>query len=235
MFNVLKIVLISLSSIISLFLLTKLTGNKQVSQLTLFDYINGITIGSIAAELATELENPLYPLTAMIVYGFCSYLCSVVSSKSPKLRQLLFGKTRILYCDGTLYRKEFKKAKIDISEFLMQCRSAGYFNLKEISLAIMEPSGTVSFMPSLFGRSATVSELKLCITEATAPYVVISDGIIKYDNLSAIKRDVGWLKEKMRENAILSQKEVFLSLADIDGEIQFYKNCDNKTTNDIYS
>ena len=62
--------LTALLSIVVMFLLTKLMGAKQVSQMTMFDYVTGITVGSIAAELATELEEPVKPLTAMVVYGF---------------------------------------------------------------------------------------------------------------------------------------------------------------------
>ena len=49
----LNIFLSSVGSIIVLFLLTKLIGNKEMSQLSMFDYVNSITIGSIAAEMAT--------------------------------------------------------------------------------------------------------------------------------------------------------------------------------------
>ena len=49
--------LTALLSIVVLFILAKLMGTKQVSQMTMFDYVVGITIGSIAAELATELEE----------------------------------------------------------------------------------------------------------------------------------------------------------------------------------
>lgn len=44
-----KIILTSVGSIIALFFSTKIIGNKQMSELSMFDYINGITIGSIAA------------------------------------------------------------------------------------------------------------------------------------------------------------------------------------------
>ena len=63
------VIILSLVSIVVLFLLTKLMGYRQMSQMSLFDYINGITIGSIAAEMATELEDYHRPLTAMIIYG----------------------------------------------------------------------------------------------------------------------------------------------------------------------
>ena len=66
--DILKVILTSLLSVAALFILTKLMGNRQMSQLSMFDYINGITIGSIAAEMATALEKDFWlPLTAMIV------------------------------------------------------------------------------------------------------------------------------------------------------------------------
>ena len=65
--EILKVIFTSLLSVSALFILTKLMGNRQMSQLSMFDYINGITIGSIAAEMATSLENDFWlPPTAMI-------------------------------------------------------------------------------------------------------------------------------------------------------------------------
>ena len=49
------VILASLFSILALFLITKLLGCRQMNQLSMFDYINGITIGSIAAELLLEV------------------------------------------------------------------------------------------------------------------------------------------------------------------------------------
>ena len=68
--ELINIVFTSLGSLLVLFLLTKIMGYRQMSQLSMFDYINGITIGSIAAEMATSLEDDfLKPLVAMIIYG----------------------------------------------------------------------------------------------------------------------------------------------------------------------
>ena len=78
MLDILKVIGMSLGSAIVLFLLTKLMGNKQISQLTMFDYVIGITIGSIAAEMATELEKPLHSVTALVVYGVLAFIISVV-------------------------------------------------------------------------------------------------------------------------------------------------------------
>ena len=123
--ELLKIAFTSVASVVTLFLLTKLMGNKQISQLSMFDYVIGISIGSIAAEFATELENPERTLVAMIVYAVIAYLVSLVTGKSTHMRKMINGKPLILFDKGKLYRENFKKAKIDLSEFLPHCRNQG--------------------------------------------------------------------------------------------------------------
>ena len=103
-------VLTALLSIVVMFLLTKLMGTKQVSQMTMFDYVTGITVGSIAAELATELEEPAKPLTAMVVYGLVAVLISIITCKSLKLRAWITGKPLVLLENGVIYRENLKKA-----------------------------------------------------------------------------------------------------------------------------
>ena len=127
-------VLTALLSVAVMFLLTKLMGTKQVSQMTMFDYITGITVGSIAAELATELEEPVKPLTAMVVYGLVAVLISIATCKSIKLRSWITGKPLVLLENGVIYRRNLKKAKLDLSEFLTYCRIGGWFDLDRKSV-----------------------------------------------------------------------------------------------------
>lgn len=129
--DLLKIVALSLGSVIFLFILTKLMGNKEMSQLSMFDYIIGITIGSIAAEMATALESDfMQPLVAMAVYAVVAIIISVLSYKSLKFRRISSGDSLILLDNGEIYRDNLKKAKLDLNEFLMQCRINRIFQFK---------------------------------------------------------------------------------------------------------
>lgn len=150
--ELLKIAFTSVISVITLFLLTKLMGNKQISQLSMFDYIIGISIGSIAAEFATELENPERTLVAMIIYAISAYLVSLVTGKSTHMRKIIIGKPLILFDKGKLYRENFKKAKIDISDFLTHCRNQGYFDLSQMQTAVFEYNGSISILPTEANR-----------------------------------------------------------------------------------
>lgn len=126
--DLLKIVALSFGSLIFLFILTKLMGNKEMSQLSMFDYIIGITIGSIAAEMSTALESDfMQPVVAMAVYAVVSIVISIFSYKSLKFRRIISGNSLILFDNGQLYRDNLKKAKLDLNEFLMQCRTARIF------------------------------------------------------------------------------------------------------------
>ena len=87
----------------ALFLIAKFIGHKQIAQLDFFDYITGITIGSIAAEMATELEKPWKPLTAMVIYGGATLLLSIIANKFPRTRKYLNGTPTILMDHGKLY------------------------------------------------------------------------------------------------------------------------------------
>ena len=148
--------LTTLLSIAVLFLLAKLMGNKQVSQMTMFDYVVGITIGSSAAELATELENPAKPLIAMLLYGVADVLISLLTSKSLKARAVITGKPLVLLENGVIDRENLKKARLDLSEFLTYCRIGGWFDLSQLQTAVLEHNGVVSFLPKEAYRPETI-------------------------------------------------------------------------------
>ena len=130
--QIIEYILMSLFSLAVLFVITKLMGYRQVTQLNMYDYINGITIGSIASELVMAgVDNILQPLVAMIVYAIVIICLSKITEKSLKLRKIIDGYAVVLYENDQIYFNELKKAKVDLDEFLMQCRIAGYFNLNE--------------------------------------------------------------------------------------------------------
>ena len=158
----LKIVVLSLGSIVVLFLLTKIMGQREMSQLSIFDYIISITIGSIAAEMATSLENNfMEPLIAMIVYAMVTLLIALINNRFVKLRPIFSGRTLILYDNGTLFKENFKKAKIDLNEFFVQCRTNGFFNLSDLKTALLEENGKISFLPLSEKRPANPSDFNI--------------------------------------------------------------------------
>lgn len=212
--EILRIIITSAVSLIVLFLLTKLMGSKQVSQLTMFDYIIGISIGSIAAEMATELDTPLNSLAAMIVYGIIAAAVSYISEKSLKARKLLSGKPLILLDNGKLYRENMKKARMDINEFLMQCRSQGYFDISNIQTAVMEFNGRMSILPKSTERPLTPQDMGISPEQEYMTIALIEDGAIIEENLKASGKDYIWLKKQLKEQGYNNPEDILLAMCD---------------------
>lgn len=201
-----------------LFALTKLVGNKQISQMTMFDYISGISIGSIAAEMATELETPVRPLLGMVVYGVLAWAISLWTNKSLAARRTFTGKPLILYDKGTLDRENLKRAQLDLSEFLTLCRIGGWFDLSQLETVIFEHNGTLSFLPKEPYRAAQPTDLALSPKQSVLLTPVIMDGEVLPENLKSVGKDEVWLTRKLREQGYHEAGEVFLALCDASGE-----------------
>lgn len=207
-----KVIFTALLSVAALFLITKLMGHKQVAQLDFFDYVSGITIGSIGAELATELEKPLQPLIALGIYGAVSVLLSLVAHKLPKTRKYINGTPTILLECGKLYRKNLKQAKLDLSEFLLLCREQGYFDLDEIQTAIFEHNGKLSILPRAANRPATPSDLGITAKATHIGTEVILDGRVMGENLTRLGYDAAWLEQQLRLQGYDTPRKIFLGI-----------------------
>lgn len=212
--EIIKVLLTSTLSVAALFFIAKIMGHKQISQLDFFDYISGITIGSIAAELATELETPLKPLIAIGVYGAVAILLSKITSLFPKTRKFINGSPTILMDNGKLYRQNMKKAKLDLSEFMVMCRQQGYFNLADIQTAVFEFNGKLSILPVSRKRPATPGDLALSPAPEYIQTEVIMDGRILEDNLKRMELNRKWLQKQLTAQGHHDPQNIFLALCD---------------------
>ena len=210
--DIVKVVLTALLSVAALFVITKIMGHKQGAQLDFFDYVSGITIGSIGAELATELEEPERPLIALSVYGLASLVLNMIAHKMPKTRKFINGTPTILMDGGKLYRKNLKQGKLDLSEFMLLCREQGYFDLDEIQTAVFEHNGKLSVLPKAAKRPATPEDLKITVNATHLGSELIMDGRIMGENLSRIGRDAQWLTERLKMQGYNGAKEIFLAI-----------------------
>ena len=219
----LKVVLTSLLSVVALFIIAKILGHKQVSQLDFFDYITGITIGSIAAELATELESPWKPLIAMVIYGASAVLLTFTTSKLPRMRKFINGTPTIILSNGKLYRKNMKKAKLDLSEFMVMCRQEGYFHLNDIAMAVFEYNGRLTVLPKATKRPVNPGDINVVPSPDSISTEVIMDGRILHDNLKRMGLNINWLQKELAVQGYKTEKEIFLGVCDQNNQLTVYK------------
>ena len=187
--------------LIILFFITKMMGKKQISELNFFDYVVGITIGSIAADISLDIEKNMI---AGIAALFISYIISFVSIKSILARRFFIGVPTILVEKGKIIESGLKKSKIDVNDLLMVARENGYFNLDEIDYALMEVNGNISFLPKEKEKPVTKKDIKIkCSNEGLTVNAII-DSKYMANNMKAINKDKEWLDHELKVNGYFS-------------------------------
>lgn len=229
MSNILEVILGSFLSIASLFLLTKVLGNRQMSQLTMFDYIAGISIGSIAAEAACHPEDSFFQgIVAMAVFAGVTLLINLINDKSPTLRRFFLGTPLVLYDNGTLYYKNLKKSKLDLTEFMTQCRGSGFFDLTKLQMVILEVNGKLSFLPAETERPLTPSDMNLAPEQQRPVITVVTDGTLLPKGLEATGNNEAWLRKQIQAQGFSGLEDIFLGTVDTNNNLVLYEKNEDK-------
>lgn len=232
--DILDIAIRAIASIVVLFLLAKLLGNKQIKQLSFFDYVVGISIGSIAAEMATNTEVPHhFFLIAMVIYALISLLVGFISLKSVKGRRFLEGIPITLIEKGKPIYKNLKKAQMTVNSLLAECRYKGYFDIADIDTAVLETSGEISILPKYSAKPVTTSDMDLEDKRQAPRANVIIDGKVVLHNLHAVKKTEAWLSDKLNERDI-DVKNILLATLDESGNLEIYDKSVQPQRFDLY-
>lgn len=216
------IIILSFVSLAVLFIITKIMGFRQISEMSFFDYVIGITIGSIAAEMATNIDLEWWKgILAMVVYGVVGVLLSIIAQKSIKARKFISGKPIIIIERGKISKEGMKKARIELDDLLTSARVNGYFNLSDIDYAIMETTGKISFQPVAQKRELNPKDFNFA-PEREGLYInVIMDGHIIDDNLS-----VAGVTKKELDNMLKAKgdklENIYLGTIDINKQLTTY-------------
>lgn len=198
-------------------------GYRELSELTFLDYVIGITIGSIGAELATNVdENWWRGVLAMTCFAGLEILLSYLSRKSNKVRAFVSGKPIIIMKNGQIQKQALKKAQIDINDLLCQAREQGYFDLSSIDYAIMEINGKISFLPTVDNQAPTLKDLNINKKHSGLCTNLIIDGDVIKENLEYAKLSDNDLNKILKKRN-LEQGDVLLLTYDEAGNVEYYK------------
>ncbi len=187
-------------SLAVLFLVTKMIGKKQVSELSLFDYVIGISIGNFAAEMTINLESQeINGIVAVLIFGIVAYIVSYITMKSIYLRRFFIGVPTIIIDKGKINYKNMKKFKMDINDLLEQARINGYFDLSEIEYGIMEANGIMSFKLKDIYDTPTNKDLNINTKNIGICANIIIDGKYMKNNISNMNKNLEWVENKIKD------------------------------------
>ena len=211
----------SIVTFLILFLVTRIMGKKQLSQLSYFHYVTGITIGSIAGEISAHTDaNFLDGLIAIIWWFILTMLMSYVLMYSKRARKLLDDEPTIIIKEGVILERSLKSLRLHIDDVMMMLREQSIFSLKEVDWAIMENTGNLSVLKKIDQLEATRTDVKATMTEPKYfPTDIISDGKLIHDNLVELDLTEEWVLKKLRKKNIHHVKDVFYAQVQSDGSL----------------
>ena len=222
--QLLTIILKGSIAVIYLFLVIKMLGKKQISELNIFDYIIGLSLGNIAAEMTVNKEITIIGgLIGMSVYGIFSLFVSFITSKSILARRFITGYPVVIISDGKISREQLKRCKLDLNDLLQDARESGYFDISEINYAVMEPSGKISFLPKANYHSVTPYDMKLKVEKNGLCANLVIDGNIMEKNIEAIGHDRKWLLKKLEKEGYQDVSKLLLVTCDNHEKLKIYK------------
>jgi uncharacterized membrane protein YcaP (DUF421 family) len=209
----------SLIFLVLLFITTKVLGKKQISELSFFEYVAGITIGSIAGEVVTGLERSMtHGAVAIVAFGLVTYLVNFLSIKSKKFSDFAEGKSTVVIKDGKILENNLKKEKYTLDELSALLRQKDIFRVADVEFAVLEPRGNLSTLLKRENRPLTPKDLQMKMPNEKEPQTVIMDGNIIDESLRCAGKGRGWLYTELEKLGV-TLDNVFLGQVDSYGEI----------------
>lgn len=209
----------TLVSVIVLFILTKLLGKRQISQLSLFEYITGITIGSLTAYISLDIDSTWYlGIVSLVVWVACSLGIDYLTLKSKKMRDIIDGKGTILIKDGKVMEDNLKKERLTTDELLEQLRTKNIFKLADVEFALMESSGQINVLPTRENLPLTPLHLGIKVAPEQESQTVIMDGKMLDEPLATIGLNRAWLNVELEKIGVAIEN-VFLGQVDSYGQL----------------
>lgn len=212
----------------SLLIFARILGKEQISQLNFFDYILGITIGSIASELTVDLSSRAWPhWVGLITWASLAYLMEIISLKWRYAAKYIEGEPAIVIMNGMIMENVLRKMKIRVSDIMVLLRNKGVFDLNEVDYAIIEPNGQISVLKKPEHLPLTPKDMKIPVSSTGISTELIYDGKIIEENLREMNKDTKWLMKELKKRGIKDVSEVFLVTLNDAGSLYVDKYNDN--------
>ncbi|GIM30454.1 DUF421 domain-containing protein [Clostridium polyendosporum] len=214
----------SIISFFTLLIFAKILGKQQISQLAFFDYVLGITIGSIAATLTTDLSSRAWPhWVGLFTWAILGYLMEYITMKWRYAGKYIDGEPAIVIMNGKIMEDALKKMKYRVSDIMALLRNKSVFDLKEVDFAIIEPNGQLSVLKKGQYQSLTAKDMNISKTSSGISTELIYDGILIEQNLRQLNKDKNWIISQLKMQGITDISEVFLATLNPAGSLYIDK------------
>lgn len=213
---------------ISLLTFTRFLGNTQVGQLTFYEYISGITIGSIAATVAASEPDRVWShFFDLLLFIILTYIISLITIKSRPLRKVIEGGPTLMIRNGQILEENMRKLRYDMDELTSQLRLKEILDPSEVQFAFLETSGELSVIKKDAHQTITKSDLAVAGSNPALPIELIMDGEVLEDNLKRHQITLQWLQEQLNQQGIQKPEQVMYAVIDSNGQFFLSKKSES--------
>ncbi|WP_055666842.1 DUF421 domain-containing protein [Desnuesiella massiliensis] len=209
----------------------RLMGKRQIGELQPFELVIAIMISDLASLPMQDTRIPLlHGIIPIITMLMLQILLSEIQLKSEKVRKIIDGTPSILIRRGKINIKQLKNQRMSINDLMVGLRLQGYLNIDDVEYAILETDGQISIIPKEPYSPLVKQDLNINSKQSELPICVIMDGKINNRNLDEANKTMSWLKNRMEENNISDEKEVFIAFTNSRGDFIFQLKDNVKTS-----
>lgn len=196
----------------TLLIFAKILGKQQISQLAFFDYVLGITIGSIASELTIDLSSRAWPhWVGLLTWAALGYLMECITLKWRYAAKYIEGEPSIIIMNGKIMENVLRKMRFTVSDVMELLRNKDIFDLSQVDFAILESNGQLSVLRKPEYEPLTAKDMKISKKPSGISTELIYDGILIEENLRQLNKDKKWLMKQLKAQGIKDISEVFLA------------------------
>jgi len=226
--DIFEMILRSTGAFTVLLIMTRLMGRKQLSQLTFFNYITGIAIGSIAANMASETNvHYLNGLTSLIWWSILTILVGYIGLKFARVRVVTDGQPIVVIKEGKILENTSGKLRLNMDDLAALLRQQKVFSVKDVENAIFEPNGKLSIMLKEEQKPLTKQDQNIfTIKPMYIPMELIADGKVIEKNLKESGVSIDWLNKQLN-SLNLNLTDVFYVELQKDGTLYVDKRSDD--------
>jgi len=209
----------TIGAFIALLAVTRFLGKEQLSQLTFYDYVVGITLGDIAGFAAVSHENRyLESMYILILFAACAFAVSILTQVNRRARQVIEGEPTVIIYNGQILEDNMRRARYNMDNLMTQLRGRGFFKVSDVQFAILETNGELSVMPKPDLKPVTPRDLGIFAPYQGLPVDLIIDGELLENNLNANNIDREWLFEQL-DRLGYGVKDIVYANLDSDGKL----------------
>lgn len=201
----------------------RLMGKRQIGQLQPSELVTTLILSQIASQPIVSQSVPLsYGIVPVVAVVCIEVIASYLSARVPALKRIFIGKPSVLIKRGVIDQAELLRQRVTVEELMSELRGKGVGDPGDVYYAVMEENGTISVIQNAGSTPPSRDDAGVSTPEKGISRLIISDGKINRENLSALDKDESWLKKRLAE-AELEPDDIFIMTCDDSSAVRIVK------------